>query len=361
MQLMLRIYAPDPPRSRFPAAWSRFRGGWPRALAGRAQRVPDSLDRLITARRVRGYSTICLAVWLASLTASVLLGRPPRNALDKVILPDYLAHWTGGRLVLEGAGERLYDIPTQLALQIQAVGENETFAWYVNPPYIALFYLPFAALPYPPSALAWTLFAVILLLLSMRLLRPLVPDLGEACWGTVLLAAAAAAPVYELIGSGQDSALSLFLWLAGIRLALARRDCLAGLTFALGLYKPQLFLLPPLLFLCWWRWRALLGWALTAGLLATVSLLLVGPEGVHSWLALPLSPAYRESIQAGQAWKMQAVSALLTASAPTHLASAAEAAGLLLGLALVVGFLRLAGLRGRPGGSGEAPLWGSPA
>ena len=49
-------------------------------------------------------------------------------------------------------------------------------------------------------------FAVILLLLSMRLLRPLVPDLGEACWGTVLLAAAAAAPVYELIGSGQDSA-----------------------------------------------------------------------------------------------------------------------------------------------------------
>jgi hypothetical protein len=355
---MLRICPPDTRRFRFSAASSRFLGGWRAALAGQGEVAADSIDRLITERRVRGYSTICLVVWLVSLSASVLLGHPPRNVLDKVILPDYLAHWTGGRLLLEGAAEHLYDVPTQLALQIQTVGEHETFAWYVNPPFIAVLYALFAALPYPSSALAWTVFAVLLLFASARLLRSLVPGLGGRRWRTALLVAAATPPVYELIGSGQDSALSVFLWLVGIRLALARRDDLAGLTFALGLYKPQLFLLPPLLFLCWWRRRALLGWALTAGLLGTASLLLVGPGGIRTWLALPVSPAYQESIQAGQAWKMQTISALLTAGAPPQFASLAEALGLVLGIVLVAAFVRQA-LRCRwEGGSDEAPLWG---
>ena len=51
-------------------------------------------------------------------------------------------------------------------------------------------------------------------------------------------------------------------------------------VFALGLHKPQLFFLVPLVLLCWGRWRALAGWAVTAGLLGAVSLRLVGFDGV---------------------------------------------------------------------------------
>src|SRR5262249_47568642 len=155
--------------------------------------------------------------------------------------------------------------------------------------------LPFAVLPYVPSAFLWTASTVLALAVAARLARPLVPRLSERHWSLVLLAAAATAPVFELVGSGQGSALSLLLWVAGVRLALARRDTAAGVVFALGLFKPQLFFLPPLLFLCLWRPRALLGWTATAGALGAVSALLVGPEGIHRWILLLASPFYREA------------------------------------------------------------------
>src|SRR6266705_1827322 len=125
MRLMLRIYSPPAiQRRRSPAAASGICGLARRSLALHAERLANSVDRLNTGRRVRGYSTVCLLVWLVALSASVVLGHPPRNMLDKVILPDYLAHWTAGRLLLEGAADRLYDVPTQLALQVQVVGEH---------------------------------------------------------------------------------------------------------------------------------------------------------------------------------------------------------------------------------------------
>src|SRR5215216_3222964 len=186
--------------------WETLAAWWAQAGA--------QVDRALSERRVRGYSWLLLVVWMASLAVSIGLGQPPRNAFGQAILPDYLAHWTGGRLLLEGAADRLYDGPTQQLLQDQTVGPSDKLSWYVNPPFTALFYLPLAALPYLPSALVWTVLSLGLLLLSAHLLRPLVPGLGRAHWRLVLLAAAATPPLYELIGSGQDSALSLVLWVA---------------------------------------------------------------------------------------------------------------------------------------------------
>src|SRR5205823_610860 len=117
-----------------------------------------AVDRLLTRRRLRGYLAIFLAVWVATLLASVAFGHPPRNMAGKPILPDFLAHWIGGRLLLDGQTVRLYDPDVQHALQTQVVGEQDALAWFVNPPFMAFFYAPFAALPYLPSALAWTLF-----------------------------------------------------------------------------------------------------------------------------------------------------------------------------------------------------------
>jgi hypothetical protein len=107
------------------------------------------------------------------------------------------------------------------------------------------------------------------------------------------------------------------------------------MVFALGLFKPQLFFLPPLLFLCLWRPRALVGWTATAGALGAVSALLVGPEGIHRWVVLLASPFYREAVQVEQAWKMSSLSALVSAGAPAGFARPAEALGLLLGGPLV--------------------------
>jgi hypothetical protein len=316
-----------------------------------------AVDRRITARRVRGYAVLFLLAWVGSLAGSVVLGRPPLNALGKPILPDFLNHWSGGRLLLDGLAGELYSSRAQVTLQVQVIGPSAELYWFVGPPFAALLFLPFAALPYLPSTLAWTLCSTLLLVLAARLARPLLPELGRREWGALLLVGAASQPTYELIGSGQDSALNLLLWIAGIRLALARRELLAGAVFALGLHKPQLFFLVPLVFLCWGRWRALAGWALTAGLLGGVSLLLVGLDGVRAWLALLASPLYREAVQADQAWKMQSLPALLTALAPRELAGAAESLGLIIGLGLVALFGWQARRLRRAGAEQELTLW----
>lgn len=322
------------------------------------RRAAGWIDSHLTERRIRAYAAIFLAVWVASLSGSIVLGHPPRNVLATPILPDYLNHWTGGRLVLEGATDRLYDVGTQLALQYRVVGESDQLYWFVAPPFAALLYLPFAALPYVPSTLVWTAVSVLLLLGAARLAQPLAPGLSRQHRATLLLIGAAAQPTFELIGSGQDSALNLFLWVAGTRLAVAGRDGPAGVVFALGLHKPQLFFLPPLLFLVGRRWRALAAWALTAGLLGSVSLLLVGSDGVLAWFALLVSPLYRDEVQAGQAWRMQSLPALLAAIAPRQLAPPAEALGLLLGLLLVAGLVRRAVRHSRSDRAREAALWG---
>ena len=98
----------------------------------------------------------------------------------------------------------------------------------------------------------------------------------------IVLVCFAAQPVLELLGSGQDSAFSLLVWVAGTRLILARRDVLAGFVFALGLCKPQLFVLVPVVLLLQRRYRSLAAWSSAAAVLALVSALRVvrGGAGV---------------------------------------------------------------------------------
>jgi hypothetical protein len=307
---------------------------------------------------------LCLSLFLlASVT-----GHLPREKWTWSAPSDFLAHWTGGRLLLDGDATQLYDIAAQQALQAQTAEDNYSLRglYYVNPPFAALYFLPFALLPYGLARLLWTALTLLTLAVGARLARSLAPRLGKQQWMSALFVAAVSAPMMALVVSGQDSALSLLLWVAGVRLTVARRDAAAGVVFALGLFKPLLFVLPPLLFLFLWRPRALLGWATTAGVLGAISVLLVGPEGIRGWIMLLASPHFREPVQVETAWRMQSLSALITTWAPTGSGVTGDALGPLLGapLAGAVAWwaLRRRGevtsVRWGTSGDHEAVLWG---
>lgn len=321
-------------------------------------RVARHFDALLTPQRVRGYSLIFLCVGVVGYLLLPLLGVGGDAAgVGRLKFADFIARYTSGRLLLNGDAARLYDLAAQEAVQRQLFGPSDYLSLFVSPPFSALLYVPFAALPYLPGAILWLLVSLTLLAGSAVLLRPLVPRLSGS-WSGVLIVAAGSQPVIELLSIGQDSALALLLWIAGIRLALARRDGAAGFVFALGLFKPQLFFLPPLLFLCLRRPRAVAGWAATAGGLGVLSLLLVGPSGVRAWLDLLASPLYQTAAQAGQAWKMLSFTALFRALLPGSLGGVAELLGLLLGLVFAAFFVVLA-LRSRQRLAGrESALWG---
>jgi len=265
-----------------------------------------------TRERVRNYAWIFLVFGFGSIVVAAVLGDFPRVLGGQPLLPDYLAHWTGGRMVLDGRLAELYDPAVQAHLQHAEIPGYDGLSWFVSPPFAALLYLPFAWLPYGASALVWLSLSVALGALALRWVRPLLfGDLaGESRLFTVAFLASPA--VFEVLGAGQDSVLLVLVWVAGLRLLVDGRQGAAGAVLSLGLFKPQLLCLVPLLFVMRRQWRALAAFAGVGLLLALISLLVFGIAGIRDWVHALASPLYSSKVQEGQTWKMQSGSALVT-------------------------------------------------
>ncbi|SLK01496.1 Protein of unknown function [Arthrobacter sp. P2b] len=219
-------------------------------------------------------------------------------------MPDYLAHWTGGRLLLMPGIGSLYDPEVQSALQSTSVGTDVPLSWFVSAPVVAVFYAPLALLPYNLSGLIWLLISSTLLVWCVLNLRTLAPGLMARKKSTVILSVLSSPVVFELLGGGQDSAFILAVWLVGIRLLARQHSLWAGAVFGLGFAKPQLVVVVPLIFLVSRNYRALASFVATCALLLGISVAVVGPGGFQQWLATLGSSLYMQEVQQGQAWKM---------------------------------------------------------
>lgn len=297
------------------------------------------VDGLLTPERVRVGAWIVVALCVVAAALNVALGHLPETAIGTVFQPDWFAHWTGGRLLLQGRASDLYDPAVQQELQDSVTGGRPDLAWFVSPPAAALIYLPFAALPYVASAVLWSAVTIVLLVASAVLLRPLLPAYTDAAWRLGLLVVAASQPVLELVGGGQDSALLLLLWVVGLRLLDRHRDVAAGAVLALGLVKPQLFVLVPLVLLVQRRWSAVAAWAAAALGLVLASAAVAGVGGQTAWLEALRSSRYHEVVQVGQSWMMHGVPSALVSLVPASWGEAAQLVGVLLGAVLVVALL----------------------
>lgn len=234
-----------PPASRVVAATAGpVRAGRPpiRAVAGH-------LDALITRERVRNYSWIFVVLGVLAHLLNGALGAFPVTASGEVLLPDYLAHWTGARLVLQGQAAVLYDPAVQAQLQHEQVPGSPGLSWFVSPPFTVLLYLPLALLPYEVSALVWCALTVGLLVMSLLLLRPLVPASVQIDYRLLALVFAASPALLALVAAGQDTAVVLVLFVVGLRCLAAGRDVTAGCLLALTAFKPQLLVFVPLVLL----------------------------------------------------------------------------------------------------------------
>lgn len=304
-------------------------------------RLAARLDALLDRERVRNYSIAFLVLGVIASLANVVLGSGLRVLTGNALFPDFLAHWTGGRLLLDGQLEHLYDADFQARLQWAIIGEGDDVSWFVGPPFTAILYAPFAALPFAVAGVLWTLISIAAIAASLVLLKPLVPRLAQD-WVVVVLAVLACQPVLEVIGAGQDSALSMLVWAAGLRALVAGRDALAGGVFGLGLIKPQLVLVAPPTFLVQRRWSALGVWLALAVLAAAASVALIGVDGIRDWITTLISQRYDEQINVGQAWKQLSASALLVSIVPPAFAHAAQVVGLGICVVLAVAFLVVA-------------------
>ncbi len=231
--------------------------------------------------------------------------------------PDFLTHYTAGRMVLAGDAARLYDLPYQAAAQEAALGAPlDRPSPFLLPPAAALVFVPFAALPYFAAATLWAVTTAVLMAAAFLLVWPLAPLRGRVSGAFAALALAGTYPVGMNLIGGNNAALWLAIWALGARYLLTGRAVAAGMVLGLGALKPQLFLAVPVLLLVQRRWRALGAAAGVAALLAALSLLMVGVDGARQYVNFLTSSAYREEVAIPNAWRMLSLPAFARALLP---------------------------------------------
>ncbi|MGM9472263.1 glycosyltransferase family 87 protein [Pseudarthrobacter sp. YS3] len=280
----------------------------------RVRRLVTLVDLLITPERLRIYPVILIVaggLGLAAATVAHILDAGGHGTL----LPDYLAHWTGGLLLWENPRE-LYDPQTQNQIQGAAIGATADLAWFVSPPIVAALYAPLALMPYNVSGIFWSVLSSALLVWCIRSLDTIAPTLVPHKRKLVIVAVLAAPPTFEIMGSGQDSAFVLVLWLVGIRLFQTCHPLWAGAVLGLGFAKPQLVLVVPLVLLATRNYKALAAFSAVVAAISAVSLGLVGIDGIRQWTAAISSPLYMDEVQQGQAWKMVGLPSFVQALLP---------------------------------------------
>jgi alpha-1,2-mannosyltransferase len=294
------------------------------------------LDRLLTFRRARTYAAVLLGLFVAAWVYELVLGSPPLNAAGAPISGDYIAFHSAGGLALNGRGSLLYDHAAVSAAQDRLLGGRIPgfYDAFRNPPFFALAFVPLALLDLLPGFLVWTALSLACLFVALWLLLQEVPALKPR-WRGLLVLVFAFAPVSFGIIDGENATVSLLLYVLIYRALVREQNVLAGVWAALGLFKPQLFIVFPLVFVATRRWRALLAHGLTSGLLVSVSLALVGPGGLESWVRILVEPESSNAM--ANSWRMMSLKSFLDVLLP-------RASNLGLGLYVATSVVLLAGL-----------------
>ncbi|MGA8491295.1 MAG: glycosyltransferase family 87 protein [Terriglobales bacterium] len=151
---------------------------------------------------------------------------------------------------------------------------------YNHPPFEAVFFVPFAYLSYTSAFAAWTLANLAILISLPFMLRPQLLHLQNYSLVFWLVASLGFFPIFFALLQGQDAILLLFLYALAFVCLKKNRDVAAGGWLAFGLFKPHLILPFVFLLLVQRRKKVLYGFFPIAAMLALVSTVIVGWEGM---------------------------------------------------------------------------------
>ena len=184
---------------------------------------------------------------------------------------DFLGLYPGGKLC---GSAHLYDIPSVLALQREAVGHDNFQRLFIRPPFYAAMLWPLARLSYLHAFAVYQ--GLMLAALAVFIwFFPFAPRRAAAvacCWSM---------PLFGSFIFGQDLPLLLALTAGSLASLKIKRPLQAGAIFSLCAIKPHLFLLLPVLVLGRKMWRFGSGLLIGGTVLIAVSFLVAGP----TWLA----------------------------------------------------------------------------
>ena len=228
---------------------------------------------------------------------------------------DFMIYWAAAYLV--NNGESPYDLDLIRAVQQSQPHtrpEVTTIAW--NPPFMFLFLMPFAWLPFPVAKFAWLISSILLVLTAALMLANVYLITAPSKIRLAFLALAVAFPAV-VTGLYMGQVTFLVFWGLVASLFLMKRDrwFWAGAALLLTTIKPHMVILPVLYILIYMTLhRKVKGWmgAITVGTIGLVVLLALSPD-------LIFNPIGETSVAAGR-WATSTIGGLLSYLGVTEVA-----------------------------------------
>jgi alpha-1,2-mannosyltransferase len=231
----------------------------------------------LTPERLRVYPALLLAFQAIAILVLIVTTDGRHDFLGRPLGTDFAQVWVAGTEVLSGRPEQPFDILAHLAEQRAFFGPGtDVYGWHYPPYFLALAAL-LALMPYAVALAVWQLSSLGLYLADAcaALRRSGLPRRD------VLVAALAFPAVFVNLTHGQNGFLTAGLFTAAL-LCLEKRSWLAGLLFALLVYKPQFGLVIPVALIAGCHWRTIAAATVSVALLTGLSL---GAFGLQTWAA----------------------------------------------------------------------------
>ena len=205
--------------------------------------------------------------------------------LQKDILDnDLTLVYIGARIGLEHGWSHIYalDLQHQLFGHLRPSAAFNDGERFLSPPPVAWLLVPLTVLGAAGTVYVWLAASLVALVAAWRIAAP-GDGRTRALW---LIFALAWYPVQYSISLAQPDAIVLLAALACWKLAEKGRPYLAGVVLGASVLKPQLVLALPLVLLVAGRWRIAGAWAVTMAVLAVVSLVVIGQQGLSDYRSL---------------------------------------------------------------------------
>jgi arabinofuranan 3-O-arabinosyltransferase len=264
----------------------------------------------------RPFELFCFALCVVNgvwLVTAALTGAWLWDPAGRLLSTDFVNVWAAGKLALAGEAASAYDWTLHKRAEIEALGYDfgGYYGWHYPPPYLFVA-SALAMLPFVPATIAWLAVSFVPYVMAVRAAA------GHPAGYAIALGAP---PLLANMLVGQNGFLTAAL-VGGTVLLLERRPVLAGVLLGLLTYKPHFGVLFPLVLMACGYGRAFASAAVTASLLALVSLAAFGSGawiGFVQWL--PVTSREFLSYGSAEIEKMQSLFALVrTLGGPEGLA-----------------------------------------
>ncbi|NND02873.1 MAG: DUF2029 domain-containing protein, partial [Acidimicrobiia bacterium] len=227
-------------------------------------------------------TTIVPAALLITVGLVMVVGALVTSTDSGQLGGDFPAFFAAGDIVAESGYDDLYDPTVQQEAQDGLIENKGGYLFFAYPPFVATGYSVIAPLGYRTAYVVQMLLMAAAAFGVVWVLRPM-SEFIRNYWIAVLAGVVLFQPVIASLIGGQNTLLTMFLFVAAARGEWSGKDLLAGVAVGLLAYKPQYGLPLLLLVLIGGRWRVAAGAAATWAALYAAAAAVLGLGWLGPW------------------------------------------------------------------------------